>query len=155
MISSFCNPFDSRNAILRSVGASRIDSSSRNLAAWFRRADLDELSAPVALSELDCSGVAVASQDWRCHSGMAGCRESGPAILLDRLISDHRSQLLLLYRYDTGEEALDGGVLVRCAPHPDSDQPRPGEPRKRYLFIHLVLLPAHPYIISMQIIKMY
>jgi hypothetical protein len=39
-------PLDSRNETLRSVGASRIDSSSRNLDAWSRRACRDLTTHP-------------------------------------------------------------------------------------------------------------
>lgn len=41
LISSELRPFDSRKAILRSVGESRIDSSSRKRDAWLTRSSRD------------------------------------------------------------------------------------------------------------------
>ena len=78
-ISSFVRPFDSRNVILRSVVASRISGSARNVFACSSKADLSEdvvvcsssvaVVSSVGLSEVFCSEV---DEALRCHSGMAG-----------------------------------------------------------------------------------
>ena len=68
-ISSELKPFDSRNDILRSVGASRIDSSSRNLDAWSRRVCRGVAVVAGASSEVgdgDSSAVLLGL----CHEGI-------------------------------------------------------------------------------------
>ena len=69
-ISSELRPLDSRNETLRSVGASRIDSSSRNLDAWSRRACRDvEAVVAGALSEVG-DGDSSADLLAVCHEGI-------------------------------------------------------------------------------------
>lgn len=68
-ISSELRPLDSRNETLRSVGASRIDSSSRNLDAWSRRACRDvEAVVAGASSEVGDGDSSVLLAV--CHEGM-------------------------------------------------------------------------------------
>lgn len=70
-MSSELRPLDSRKVILRSVGASLIDSSSRNLDACASRSSRDVVAGAGASSELgdddgDSSVVLLAL----CHEGM-------------------------------------------------------------------------------------
>lgn len=74
-ISSLPKPFDSRNAILRSVDVFRIVSSSRNLFAWANKSSLDVFD-----SDSGCSDAVVVDGGWRCQSGMAASLGSEPAI---------------------------------------------------------------------------
>jgi hypothetical protein len=70
-ISSEFRPFDSRNETLRSVGASRIDSSSKNLDAWSRRACRGvEVVAAGASSAGDGDGDSSAALLGLCHEGI-------------------------------------------------------------------------------------
>ena len=73
-ISSFVKPFDSRNVILRSVVASRISGSARNVFACSSRADLSEdvVVSLVGLSEVSGDEL---DEALRCHSGMVGLEE--------------------------------------------------------------------------------
>lgn len=68
-ISSELRPLDSRKAILRSCGASRIDSSSRNLAACSRRLCRGVLVVAGALSELGDVSSSAGLFDC-CHAGV-------------------------------------------------------------------------------------
>lgn len=69
-ISSELRPFDSRNETLRSVGASRIDSSSRNLDAWSRRACRDVEAVVAGASSEVGEGDSSAVLLGLCHEGI-------------------------------------------------------------------------------------
>jgi len=72
-ISSGFRPLDSRKEILRSVGESRIDSSSRNLEAWSIRSCLEEdAGASSELGDEDGGGLSAGADPGRCHEGMEG-----------------------------------------------------------------------------------
>lgn len=67
LISSSRRPLDCRNVTLRSVGASRMDSSSRNLAACSMRVDR-EVSSEVG-DEVD-SELSLLGLEGCCHEGI-------------------------------------------------------------------------------------
>lgn len=73
-ISSEVKPLDSRKDTLRSVDASRIDSSSKNLEAWSRRS-CREVDAGASSELGDCDDgdwLDGADPDCCCHEGMDG-----------------------------------------------------------------------------------
>mgnify|MGYP007016609403 CR=1 FL=1 len=69
-ISSELRPLDSRNETLRSVGASRIDSSSRNLDAWSRRACRDVEAVDAGASSEAGDGDSSAVLFGLCQEGI-------------------------------------------------------------------------------------
>lgn len=70
-ISSLRSPFDSRKDILRSVGASRIDSSCRNLDAWSRRAGRSGVVEGESEFGDELESWLEAASPWTCcHLGM-------------------------------------------------------------------------------------
>jgi hypothetical protein len=82
-ISSEVRPFDSRKETLRSVDASRIDSSSRNLDAWSMRSCREaDAGASSGLGDCDDEDRSVGAEPGcRCHGGMDGGFDEGSDIV--------------------------------------------------------------------------
>lgn len=81
-ISLLRSPFDSKKDILRSVGASRIVSSCKNLDPWSRRAERSgAVEGEAAFGDGLEGWLDVASLWGSCHCGMEGFFCSGSDIL--------------------------------------------------------------------------
>lgn len=82
-ISSGFRPLDSRKETLRSVGASRIDSSSRNLEACSTRSCLEvDAGASSELSDEAKGDCSVGADPDRCHEGIEGGLDEGSDMVL-------------------------------------------------------------------------
>lgn len=92
-ISSGFRPFDSRNEILRSVGESRIDSSSRKRDAWSRRSCRVEAGASELGDgdEAGWSASAFPEPDCCCQEGIEGGLDVG-SDMVPVLSLDHRRE---------------------------------------------------------------
>lgn len=77
-ISSAFRPLDSRKETLRSVGASRIDSSSRNLDADSTRSCREvDAGASSELGDEDKGAWSAGADPDRCQEGMEGGLDDG------------------------------------------------------------------------------